>query len=151
MKTSAQGRALIMAREGCRLDAYQDSVGVWTIGTGHASGVVPGMTITREEADALLAEDLARFEKCINDNVRVALEQYEFDALVSWAFNVGAGAAATSTLVRLLNEHAPPAEVAAQFDRWHIPAEITSRRNAEKAQFLGEQFVARLEKEQAYG
>ena len=145
MKTSAQGRQLIAEREGCRLEAYRDSVGVWTIGVGHTGGVTPGLTITREEADALLAEDLARFEKCINDSVRVPLEQYEFDALVSWAFNVGAGAAATSTLVRLLNEHAPPAEVAAQFDRWHIPAEITSRRNGEREQFKGEAFEARIE------
>lgn len=148
MRTSDQGRQLIMAREGCVLKPYQDSVGVWTDGVGNTVGVVPnGPPITREKADADLARNLARFEKCINDSVRVDLEQYEFDALVSWAFNVGAGAAATSTLLRLLNEHAPPAEVAAQFDRWHIPAEITSRRNGEKAQFLGEQFVARIEKE----
>lgn len=149
MKSSDQGLALLMEREGKRNQAYLDSVGVPTIGVGHVSPDVHlGLTWTDEQVMGALRSDIAWTEAAVN-LVTVPLEQFEFDALVSFTFNVGQGAFASSTLKRLLNAGEPREAVAAQFDRWHIPAEITSRRNAEKAQFMGEQFVARLEGETA--
>lgn len=142
MKTSDQGIDLITQREGCKLEAYRDSVGVWTIGVGHTAGVVEGMTITQEEAMDLLREDLAWSEAAVN--MISPLEQNQFDALVSFVFNVGQGAFASSTMRRMLVAGEPIEAVAAQFDRWSIPPEIISRRMGEKAQFLGVRFEARI-------
>jgi len=144
MKTSDRGRALLLQREGCVLTPYRDSVGVWTDGVGNTVGVVPnGPPITQEKADADLERNLERFEKAVNESVTVGLEQHQFDALVSFAFNVGEGAFKASTLLKKINLHRFEA-AAEQFDRWHIPAEITSRRNAEREQFRGARFEARL-------
>lgn len=139
MRTSDAGRALILEREGCVLRPYLDSVGVWTDGVGNTVGVIPhGPPITQEKADADLKRNLDRFEKAVNESVHAAIDQYQFDALVSFAFNVGEGAFKSSTLVRLLNQDPPDyAGAARQFDRWHIPPEITSRRNGEREQFKG--------------
>ena len=142
MKISDQGLELLIEREGCVLRPYLDSVGVWTDGVGNTVGVIPnGPPITQEKADADLAHNLARFEDAINDSVTVGLEPYQFDALVSFSFNVGVGAFKTSTLLRKINLMQFEA-AAEQFDRWHIPPEITRRRNGEKEQFKGTHFVA---------
>jgi lysozyme len=143
MKTSQQGLDLLIAREGKRNDAYLDSVGVWTIGVGHTGPEVhDGLHWPDEQVEAALAKDLERFEAAINDNVTVGLEQYQFDALVSWLFNVGAAwASKPARLIRLVNEN--KLELAtAEFDQWHIPPEITRRRNGEREQFKGAHFVA---------
>lgn len=144
MKISDQGLRLLVDREGCVLKPYRDSVGVWTDGVGNTVGVIPhGPAITQEEADADLRYNLNRFEMAVNDGVKVSLEQHQYDALVSFAFNVGEGAFRTSTLLKKLN--AGDYEGAAlQFDRWHIPPEITSRRNGEREQFRGTWFAARV-------
>lgn len=143
MNTSDQGLALLKEREGCRLTAYLDSVRVPTIGVGHTTGVQMGMTITEAEAMDLLREDLRWAEAALDLNVHVPLNQHQFDALVSFVFNVGQGAFTSSTLLRLLNV-GDYGGAAAQLDRWHIPPEITSRRNAEREQFKGTQFAARV-------
>jgi GH24 family phage-related lysozyme (muramidase) len=108
MKTSDKGVALIKSHEGLRLNAYLCPANVWTIGYGHTSGagaptVVKGMKITREEADAILRRDLGTFERGVSRRVKVGLSQSQFDALVSFAFNVGLGAFERSTLLRKLN------------------------------------------------
>lgn len=106
MKTSPTGISFIEAWEGCKLTAYQDIVGIWTIGVGHTGPeVVRGKRITQAEADAILAADLVRFERAINAEVKVPLTQNQFDALVSLAFNIGVGAFSKSTLLRKLNAH----------------------------------------------
>ena len=89
------GLALIKQYEGCRLAAYRCAAGVWTIGYGHTAGVHSGMTITQAQADAYLRQDIAKFEGYVNNPAYVPitanLNQNQFDALVSFAFNLGAG------------------------------------------------------------
>lgn len=144
MRISQQGLDLLIAREGKRNKAYLDSVGVWTIGVGHTGPEVhAGLFWNDDQIEAALRADLERFEQAVNDGVTVGLEQYQFDALVSFAFNVGVGAFKTSTLLRKINLQQFEA-AAEQFDRWHIPPEITSRRNAEREQFKGTAFEARI-------
>ena len=94
-KIGQAGLNLIKQFEGCRLTAYQCSAGVWTIGYGHTAGVYKGMKITQAQADAFLKQDIAKFEKYINNPSYVPfteqLNQNQFDALVSFAFNLGQG------------------------------------------------------------
>lgn len=89
------GLALIKQYEGCRLAAYRCAAGVWTIGYGHTAGIHSGMTITQAQADAYLRQDIAKFEGYVNNPAYVPiteqLNQNQFDALVSFAFNLGAG------------------------------------------------------------
>ena len=142
MKLSQAGLDLIKRFEGCKLKAYQDAVGIWTIGYGHTGpNVHDGLTITQKQADDILAQDVGRFASGVAANVRVSLTQSEFDALVSFAFNVGLGAFKTSTLLRLLNDNADRNVVASQFLRWNKAGDkvlegLTKRKNAEKALFL---------------
>lgn len=108
MNISEKGIDFIRQAEGERLIAYQDIVGVWTIGVGHTGfvdgkPVARGMTITKEKSREILKADLVRFERAVNANVNVPLTQNQFDALVSLAFNIGEGAFSRSTLVRKLN------------------------------------------------
>jgi lysozyme len=142
MRTSQQGLDLLIAREGKRNDAYLDSVGVWTIGVGHTGPEVhAGLHWTDDQVADALRADLDRFETAINSSVTVGLEPYQFDALVSFSFNVGVGAFQSSTMLKQINRG--QFEMAAlQFDRWHIPPEITRRRNGEREQFKGAHFVA---------
>ena len=114
---SRDGIKLIKHFEGMRLRAYQDSVGVWTIGYGHTRTAHSGMTVTEAEAEDLLREDLAMFEDCVASSVIVPLQQYQFDALVSFAFNLGCGALRRSTLLRKLNQQMYDS-AADEFKRW---------------------------------
>lgn len=90
MITSKEGLDLIKGFEGFRSEAYQDSVGVWTIGFGHTKGVVPGMSITKAQADSFLKSDVKNVEDSLNKQ-GLSLSQNQFDALVSLFFNVGTG------------------------------------------------------------
>jgi len=144
MDISPQGLDLLIQREGKRNDAYQDSVGVWTIGVGHTGPEVhEGLHWTDVQIEEALTKDLQRFEDSVNSHVKVPLEQYAFDALVSFSFNVGTGAFEQSTLLRRLNQ-TDYAGAADAFDMWHIPPEITSRRNGEREQFKGTAFEPRI-------
>lgn len=118
MKTGEQGIALIKLSEGSRLDAYEDSVGVPTIGYGHTVGVKLGDMINEEQAEEFLREDLTHVELVIESAVHVNLAQHEFDALASFAFNVGTGALRDSTLLRLLNEN-QRVKASCEFVKWH--------------------------------
>lgn len=144
MEMSQQGLDLLTQREGKRNDAYLDSVGVATIGGGHTGPEVHlGLHWTDEQVEAALRRDLGWVEGCVAGNVHVPLEQFQHDGLCSLIFNIGAGAFAGSTILRRIN--AGDMEGAARaFDMWHIPPEIISRRNAEREQFKGTQFVARI-------
>lgn len=138
MKISNRGIDLIKQFEGLRLDAYQDSVGVWTIGYGHTQGVKAGDKITQEQADKLLMEDLAIFQRAVNKAVYIPLRQGQFDALVSFAFNLGVGNLLSSTLLRLLNSGQDPS---AEFGKWVNAggkklAGLVRRREAERLLFV---------------
>ena len=141
METSAAGRALIESFEGLRLDAYLPTPNdVPTIGYGHTDGVKLGDVCTQADADEFLSEDLRAFELAVEMCVSVELTQNQYDALVSFVFNVGAGNFKSSTLLRLLN--AGNVQGAAdQFLVWDRQAGIVlpgllKRRTAERALFL---------------
>lgn len=90
MKTSQNGIDLIKKFEGCRLKAYKCAADVWTIGYGHTKGVEPYEIITLTEAEKLLREDLSEYESNVDKyRLRYGWNQNEFDALVSFAFNLG--------------------------------------------------------------
>ncbi|WP_047238153.1 lysozyme [Chromobacterium subtsugae] len=140
MKISHRGLALIKQFEGIRLSAYQDVVGIWTIGYGHTGAdVASGRVITQERADQLLQQDLARFEAGVAKLVSVPLSQSQFDAMVSFSYNLGLGNLQGSRLLRLLNA-GDYAGAAGQFPRWNraggqvLPG-LTRRRLAEQALF----------------
>ena len=97
MQTSQEGIALIKKFEGCELEAYKCAAGVWTIGYGSTKGVKEGDTITQEDADKLLTEEMSEYEGYINDMVNTDLKQNEFDALVSWVYNLGPSNLSSST------------------------------------------------------
>lgn len=134
MKLSENGAKVLILREGLKLKAYKDTKGIWTIGVGHTGPeVVEGLVITKEKAHELFQKDVAWAEDAVN-LVKAPLTQNQFDALVSFVFNIGAGAWKRSTMLKMLNA-GDYAGATKQFDRWVIPKEITSRRMSEKAQF----------------
>ena len=145
MQISDKGIALIKQFEGCKLTAYQDSVGVWTIGYGWTQPVDDkpiraGMTIKQETADRLLKTGLVSYESDVSRLVKVGLTQGQFDALVSFTYNLGARALSTSTLLRKLNA-GDYAGAADEFLRWNkaggkVLNGLTRRREAERALFL---------------
>ena len=104
MKTSDVGIELIKEFEGCKQVAYQDSVGVWTIGYGHTKDVYEGQLSIKKTCERFLAEDIAEFEDYVEAIVEVSLSQNQFDALVAWTFNLGPGNLLKSTMLRKLNE-----------------------------------------------
>ena len=102
LQTSPEGLALIADLEGCRLTPYQCSAGVWTTGIGHTAGVTPARDITERQAAANLVADVLNVERNLAICVPVDMPQPVYEALVSFAFNVGTGAACRSTLVSYL-------------------------------------------------
>ena len=144
-----QGTQVLVDREGLRTKAYKDSVGVWTIGVGHTSAAGPpevtsGMVITEEEAFEIFDRDNDMFEKVIDDTVTVRLNNSQFDALVSFVFNIGETQWRSSTMLKKLN--AGDYEGAfEQFKQWKKPPEIIPRRRGEAACFGYALYVARIE------
>ncbi|TXN19251.1 lysozyme, partial [Methylobacterium sp. WL9] len=128
------GIAALKAREGVRLGAYRDSVGVPTIGYGHTKGVRLGQRITQAEADALFLEDLASHALPILSCIAVPVAEHERDALISIAFNIGVGGFRASGFLRRLNA-GDRAGAAEAILAWRRPPEILSRRQAEYDQF----------------
>ena len=140
MKTGVEGLALIKHYEGLRLTAYQDSVGIWTIGYGSTAGIIKGMVITEAKAEAFLQQDLETSEQAVSKLVTVPLDQNEFDALVSFVFNLGQGALAKSTLLKKLNA-LDRSGAASEFLKWNRAGNkplrgLTIRRESERRLFL---------------
>lgn len=132
---SQKGIAFIKRFEGFRSKAYQDSVGVWTIGYGHTSQVAKNAVCTEAQAQQWLLKDAAPTLAYLR-KLRDDLKPNEVDALVSFAYNVGLSNFSRSTLATLVKHHAPAEMVAKQFPRWNkaggkVLDGLTRRRNAE--------------------
>lgn len=146
MQISETGLNLIKQFEGLSLKPYSDAVGVPTIGYGNTyyeNGVKVRLSdpaITEERATELLRHTVCHYENAVNDVVKVPMTQNQFDALVSFTYNLGAGSLQRSTLLRLLNQGNYQA-AADQFTRWNraggrVLRGLTRRREAERALFL---------------
>lgn len=146
MRASDQAAQLIKQFEGFSAVPYEDAAGHMTIGYGHR--ILPDEcfeAISEEEAQALLCRDMEEAEAAVNALVEVDLDQHQFDALVSFVYNIGAGAFSRSTLLRYVNNE-DFGRAAAQLDRWVYAAGerlrgLESRRKAEKSLFLNAVFV----------
>ena len=139
MVISSNGIALIKSFESCRLLAYPDSIGVPTIGWGHTFNVKLHTTCTQSQADEWLLEDLATAEDCVNRKVGPHISQNQFDALVSFVFNVGCAAFISSTLLRLINSGSLQL-AALEFPKWdragtQVLPGLLRRREAEQSLF----------------
>lgn len=141
MKASEKALKIIKEFEGCRLTAYKCPANILTIGYGHTGeDVVPGLSINQEYADLLLVKDVDVFEKGVTEILKVPVTQNQFDALVSFAFNLGLGALRKSTLMLLINKNRKD-EAALEFVKWNKAAGkelpgLTKRRKAEQDLFL---------------
>lgn len=145
MKTSREGIALIKRFEGLRLKAYRDSVGIWTIGYGHTSmagkpTVSAGLTITAQEAEDILVNDLVKYEAAVDKAIKRNPTQSQFDAMVSLCFNIGPGAFAKSSIARKFNagdvEGAADAFLIYRKAGGKVLPGLEARRRAERAHFL---------------
>ena len=151
MKLSKQGIDLLTEREGIRNSAYRDSKNILTIGIGHTGPEVQEDTVwTDEKVKEVFAIDVEKYEKSVDECVKVPLEQYQFDALVSFAFNCGVNAlprgnnGAPSSILRALNATDYVGAERA-FNNWMADASVKTRRAGEREQFAGRHFVARYE------
>ena len=141
MKTSEYGIDLIKHFEGCVLTAYKCPAGVWTIGYGHTKDVQPGDEWSESHADHMLEVELEEYENYVNTAVKVPLQQNQFDALVSWTYNLGGGNLNASTMLKVLNAGEYD-EVPNQMLRWNkaggkVLEGLTRRREAEGNMFCG--------------
>jgi lysozyme len=138
-KINQEGLDLIKRFEGLRLNSYQCTAGKWTIGYGHTNAVHPNETITEEEAEDLLKQDIRNSEDTVNRSVKMEINSNQFSALVSFVFNIGSQAFRSSTMLRKINEgHMDRA--ANEFMRWvYVDSEISNglvkRRKAEQLLF----------------
>jgi len=141
MKTSVEGLALIKKFEGLELEAYKCAAGVWTIGYGHTKDVNEGDVWSEAHAEHMLEVELEEFEEYINDYVTVNLSQNQFDALVSWVYNLGPANLKASTMLKVLNS-GDYEGVPAQIKRWNkaggkVLQGLIRRREAEALLFIG--------------
>jgi len=141
MKISSEGLDLIKKFEGLELTAYKCAAGVWTIGYGHTKDVQEGDEWSETHANHMLEVELEEFEGYINDNVTVALSQHQFDALVSWVYNLGPANLKASTMLKVLNS-GDYEGVPAQIQRWNkaggkVLEGLIRRRKAESLLFMG--------------
>lgn len=145
MQISYSGINALKEHEGLRLQAYRDTGGVWTIGYGtikiNGKPVEQGMTCTREQAEQWLYADLAWAQTAVNKLVRATLAQHQYDALVSFVYNIGEEAFTKSTMLRKLNAQ-DYVGAAKEFDRWvndngKVVKGLVARRRIERDMFEG--------------
>lgn len=135
MKASYNAIKLIESFEGCRLKSYKDAVGIWTIGYGHTKGVTAGQTITQKKAEEYLREDIVTAERHVNSYYdRYKWNQNEFDALVSFAFNIGSITQLTNNGKRTITEISNKILAYNKAGGKELVG-LTRRRQAEKALF----------------
>ena len=141
MKISQKGIDLIKKFEGCKLYAYRDSVGVLTIGYGHIKNVKAGMAITQQQAETFLKDDIKPVETLLN-GMGINYTQGQFDALVSWIFNLGQGNFKSSTMYKYIVAKKSDIEITDQMVKWHNAGGkpllgLKKRRAKEANMFLG--------------
>ena len=117
MRASATLISHIKKFESCRLTAYQDTAGVWTVGYGHTKGVKKGDRITQYQAEQFLREDLSEFERAAN-KVRRLTTQGRYDAVLDFMYNIGIGNFNKSTLKAYIESGRSVWEIQEQFIRW---------------------------------
>tara|TARA_B100001778_G_scaffold63537_1_gene49781 strand:+ start:1809 stop:2300 length:492 start_codon:yes stop_codon:yes gene_type:complete len=144
MKISNNGLDLIKHFEGLVLKAYKCPAGVWTIGYGHTKDVQPGDEWSESNADHMLEVEMEEYEGYIHDSVTAPINQDQFDALVSWVYNLGGGNLKASTMLKVLNA-GQYEEVPAQMMRWNkaggkVLEGLTRRRQAEANLFMGKEW-----------
>lgn len=144
MQISEEGKNLIKKFEGCELEAYKCAAGVWTIGYGHIKTAVEGMEISQSTADELFDEEIVEYENYVNTAVTVPLSQNQFDAIVSWVFNLGNGNLQASTMLKVINS-GDHAGVPAQIKRWNkaggkVLEGLIRRREAEALLYEGKEW-----------
>ena len=144
MKISQEGLSLIKKFEGCELEAYKCAAGVWTIGYGSTKGVKEGDTLTEEETDNLLLHEMDEYEGYVLEAVEMPLSQHQFDAIVSWTFNLGPSNLKASTMLKVLNK-GNYEDVPAQIKRWNkasgkVLEGLIRRREAEALLFEGKEW-----------
>ena len=142
MKTSQKGIDLIKSFEGFSPTAYLCPAGVWTIGYGHTAGVSEGDSVDEDTAEDFLREDLADAEGAVGKYVKVPLKQWQFDALVSFAFNLGAGNLYSSTLLKKVNRNPDDQSIRQEFEKWvyadgRVLQGLVDRRKAEADMYFG--------------
>ena len=142
MQISTEGISLIKKFEGCELESYKCAAGVWTIGFGSTHNIEEGMNISKDRAEELLLEDIAEFEESVLESVDMPMSQHQFDALVSWTFNLGPSNLKASTMLKVLN-NGNYEDVPEQIKRWNkaggkVLDGLIRRREAEALLFSGE-------------
>lgn len=137
---SPAGAAALKASEGLRLVVYADVVGLPTAGYGHMDKTLKiGTRITQAQADAWFTKDTALAVRTVNACTAFPLAQHQFDALVSFVYNIGVGAFKKSTMARFLVA-GDWAAAANEFPRWNKPAAIIGRRQREARLFVTGQY-----------
>ena len=142
MKISQKGIDLIKRFEGFSPRAYLCPAGVWTIGYGHTAGVSEGDSIDGDTAEDYLREDLTSAEGAVEKYVKVPLKQWQFDALVSFTFNLGAGNLYSSTLLKKVNRNPDDPAIRQEFEKWvysggRVLQGLVDRRKAEADMYFG--------------
>ena len=135
---------MIKDLEGVRLESYDDGAGIWTIGVGHTGGVKPGQRCTEADAEKWLKEDLAVAERSVDEVAdAVPLRQCQYDALVSFVFNIGGTAFRNSTLRRKVLANPDDPSIRGEFVRWIYAGGreldgLVKRRKAEADMYFSE-------------
>ena len=140
MKLSNNGYKFIATQEGVKNTSYPDVKGIYTIGIGfimiNGKAVTKGMSMSDDEIEKEFFVQITKYENCVNANVKSILNQNQFDALVSFTFNLGAGSLKSSTLLKKVNINPADATIANEFAKWNkaggkVIAGLTKRREAE--------------------
>lgn len=139
MECNKKGIDLIKSFEGLSLQVYHDVVGLLTVGYGHRTNLAWGESISQETADQLLEQDLKHFSDGVTKLLKVELNENQFSALVSFAYNLGIGSLEHSTLLKMCNQN-KLTECQNQFGKWchaggHVVPGLVRRRNAERDLF----------------
>lgn len=117
MKIGEKGKKLIKSFESCKLKAYRCPAGVWTIGYGHTKGVKEGMVISQEDAERFFNEDIREFEGQLN-TLQLEINQNQYDALMSFIYNVGVARLAKSTLLKKVKANSEDKTIRNEFNKW---------------------------------